>query len=165
MEIRAANRNDSAIVLKLMNHAILNTTSIYDTHLRNEAYFHAWFSNKQKNNFPVFICEIQGKPVAFGTYDFFRSGSAYNCTVEHSIHVLGDFQGRKIGKTLMEKLMESAKQEGKHAMVAGIDSENKVSLNFHSKMGFREKGRFPEIAFKFGRWLDLVMMQLLLKSP
>lgn len=160
MPIRAANKNDLPIILELMNFAILNTSAIYELEPRDQSFIETWFSQKQNDKFPVLIYETEGKTVAFGSYGNFRSGAAYDSSVEHSVHVHQDFQGKGIGKKLLQRLIELAKKEGRHAMIAGIDSENKTSLQFHSKMGFQEKGRFPEIAFKFGKWLDLVLMQL-----
>lgn len=162
MPIRKAQETDLPIILELMNHAILNTTSIYEYKRRDQKYMEAWFFERQAAKFPVLIYEIDREPVAFGTYGNFRSGSAYRSSVEHSVHVHQDFQGKGIGKKLLLDLIERAKKEGRHAMIAGIDSENEKSLQFHVKMGFQEKGRFPQIAFKFGKWLDLVLMQLLL---
>lgn len=162
MPIRDTQKNDLPFILELMNHAILNTTSIYEHEPRTLNYIETWFSQKQTVKFPVLVYEVDRKVVAFGTYGNFRLGSAYRSSVEHSVHVQKDFQGKGIGKQLLSSLIERAKKEGHHAMIAGIDSENEKSLLFHSKMGFQEKGRLPQIAFKFGKWLDLVLMQRLL---
>lgn len=164
MLIRKALETDLPTILELMNEAIMHSTSIYEHKKRDQKYMETWFFEKQTAKFPVLIYEIDRKPVAFGTYGNFRAGAAYRSSVEHSIHVHKDFQAKGIGKKLMLCLMEHAKKAGCHAMIAGIDSENKRSLQFHAKMGFQEKGRFPEIAFKFGKWLDLVLMQRLLTS-
>lgn len=159
MPIRDAQKSDLPFILELMNHAILNTTSIYEDEPRTLNYIETWFSQKQTAEFPVLIFEVGRKVAAFGTYGTFRVGSAYRLSVEHSVHVHKSFHGKGIGKQLLSSLIERAKKEGRHAMIAGIDSENKSSIKFHEKMGFKEVGRFPEIAFKFDNWLELVLMQ------
>ncbi len=65
----------------------------------------------------------------------------------------------------MNALVDRARREGKHVMVAGIDGDNTGSIRFHERLGFFEVGRMPGIGEKFGRRLDLVLMQLLLDEP
>lgn len=164
MPIRKAEKKDFPVILERMNEAILNTTAIYTYDPRDQSYIETWFSEKTKNNFPVLVYEIDGRAVAFGSYGKFREGEAYQFTVEHSIYVHPNFQGQSIGKQLLTELIESAKKSNYHAMIGGIDSENEGSIEFHKKMGFREVGRLPKTGFKFGRWLDLVFVQLSLFS-
>lgn len=162
MAVRDACRNDLPFILELMNNAILKGTSIYEAKARDQNFIETWFSKKQAEKFPVLVYDINQKPRAFATYGAFRSGSAYRLSVEQSIHVHKNFQGKGIGKQLLLFLIERAKKEGRHAMIAGIDSENRKSLRFHKNMGFQEVGKFPEIAFKFEKWLDVVLLQLML---
>ena len=89
----------------------------------------------------------------------------YRHTVEHSIHVRQDCWGRGIGRALVDALVERARAQGKHVMIAGIDAENVGSIRFHERLGFFEVARLPEIGEKFGRRLDLVLMQRMLDGP
>ena len=100
--------------------------------------------------------------VAYGSYGIFRAWEAYKFSVEHSIYVQQDFQGQGIGKQLLIALVERAKKDGFHTMIAGIDADNEKSYAFHKKLGFVEVGKFKEVGYKFDRWLDLVFMQLML---
>ena len=103
----------------------------------------------------------------WATYGDFRDSErwpGYRFTVEHSIHVREESWGRGIGRALINALVERARREGKHVMVAGIDSENTGSIRFHERRGFWEVGRLPEIGEKFGRRLDLVLMQRMLDT-
>jgi phosphinothricin acetyltransferase len=111
---------------------------------------------------PVLVCEINGQAVAYGSYGIFRAWDAYKFSVEHSIYVHKNFQGQGIGKQLLIALIDKAKQDGYHTMIAGIDADNQKSCEFHKKLGFFEVGRFKEVGYKFDRWLDLVFMQLML---
>jgi len=89
----------------------------------------------------------------------------YRFTVEHSVHVRQDRWGRGIGRMLVEALVDRARLEEKHVMVAGIDASNVRSIRFHERLGFFEVARMPEIGEKFGRRLDLVLVQRLLDRP
>ena len=81
------------------------------------------------------------------------------------MYVHPDAQGRGIGRTLLDALIEHATTHGKHAMVAGIDAGNAVSVAMHRKVGFEETAVLRETGRKFGRWLDLLFMQKLLPGP
>jgi L-amino acid N-acyltransferase YncA len=103
--------------------------------------------------------------VGWATYGDFRDSvrwPGYQPTVEHSIHVRRDRWGRGIGRRLLQTLSERARQAGKHVMVAAIDASNLGSIRFHERLGFFEVARMPEIGEKFGRRLDLVLMQRML---
>ena len=164
MFIRDAELRDLPIILDIMNDAVLNTTSIYDYGIRNNEFVENWFNKKQLDKMPVLVCEINNKTVAYGSYGIFRAWDAYKFSVEHSIYVHKDFRGQGTGKQLLMALIEKAKKDGYHTMIAGIDADNQNSFNFHKKLGFREVGKFKEVGFKFDRWLDLVFLQLMLNE-
>jgi len=164
MILRAAEQKDLPIILEIMNEAILNTTAIYDYKRRDEAYVEAWFAKKQEDNLPIIVCELDGKAVGYGSFGPFRAWEAYKFTVEHSIYVHKDYQGRGIGKKLLEALITTAKEGGYHTMIGGIDASNQKSCDFHAKFGFKEAGRIKDAGYKFDKWLDLVFMQLMLSE-
>ena len=85
--------------------------------------------------------------------------------MELSIHVREDHWGKGVGRALMDVLVARARAAGVHVLVAAIDSENEASIRFHERQGFVEVARMPEIGLKFGRWLDLVLLQRILDSP
>ena len=118
---------------------------------------------KIDKDFPVIVAVLNKKVVGFGYYSEFRFREAYKYTVEHSVYVNKDFQGMKIGHLLMEKLIQLAKKQKLHTMIAVIDSENENSVKFHEKYGFKTVGIIKESGYKFDRWLDSVFMQLILK--
>jgi len=164
MQIRAAQHKDLEIILDIMNDAIINTTSIYDYGIRSTEFVENWFNKKQLDKMPVLVCEINGQSVAYGSYGIFRAWDAYKYSVEHSIYVHKNFRGQGIGKQLLIALIDKAKEDGYHTMIAGIDADNQKSREFHKKLGFVEVGRFKEVGYKFDRWLDLVFMQLMLNE-
>jgi len=162
MFIREAQQSDLSIILDIMNDAILNTTSIYDYKIRSAQFVETWYNKKRLDNLPVLVAEINGSAVAYGSYGPFRAWDAYKYSVEHSIYVQKKFQGQGIGKQLLIALIDKARNDGYHTMIAGIDAANQKSYDFHRKLGFFETGRMKEVGYKFDRWLDLVFMQLML---
>ena len=87
----------------------------------------------------------------------------YRFTAELPIHVRGDQRRNGVGRLLLEELIARARRNGLHVLVAGIDADNGDSIRFHERLGFVEVARMPETGQKFGRWLDLILMQLILQ--
>lgn len=160
INIQKATLSDVNSILVIVNDAILNTTAIYDYDLRTCEEQREWFLLKEKNNFPVFVAELNNEIVGFGTYDSFRSKVGYRFTVEHSVYVKEGFAGKGIGKLLLEQLITTAKSENYHVMIGVIDATNENSIRFHEKFGFESIGILKEVGFKFNRWLDANLMQL-----
>ena len=102
---------------------------------------------------------------ATGTSVTRRRWPGYRYTAEHTIHVLESRWGYGIGRSLLIDLADHARLAGKRVLVAGIDSTNVRSIQFHAKMGFVEVARMPGIGDKWGRRLDLVLMQHDLEAP
>ncbi|MBC6999463.1 GNAT family N-acetyltransferase [Cytophaga sp. FL35] len=164
MLIRSATEKDLSAILKIINHEILYTTSLYHYDPRTEEQQLQWFREKQENNFPIIVAEIENEVIGFGSYGTFRPWAAYRFSVEHSIYVHKDFQGQGVGKVLMVHLIELAKKEGYRTMLAGVDASNTASVAFHKKFGFKEVGIFKQVGYKFDKWLDLTFLQLLFQE-
>lgn len=153
-------------ILEVFNEAILTSTALYDYKPRPPESMAAWFDTKRKGGFPVIGIEGgDGALLAFGSYGTFRAWPAYKYTVEHSVYVHRDHRGRGLGRTVMLELISAARRNDLHAMVGGIDATNAGSIALHEQLGFRRVGTLPQVGFKFGRWLDLALYQLLLDTP
>ncbi len=153
-------------ILEIFNEAIVNSTALYDYQPRSEQSMQAWFETKRRGNFPVLGLEDRdGTLLAFGSYGTFRAWPAYKYTVEHSIYVHQDHRGRGLGGVVMRALIEAARQRDVHALIGAIDAANSASIALHERLGFRHVGILPQVGFKFGRWLDLALYQLLLDTP
>ena len=103
-----------------------------------------------------------GPVLGYGSFGEFRPFEGFRHTVEHSVYVLDEAQGRGIGRMLLAALIEEARGMGKRVMVGAIDATNYASLALHENMGFEETGRMPGVGEKFGKRLDLVLVQLML---
>ena len=161
--IRAATSKDIPAILEIVNDAISNTTAIYDYNPRTLEMQQQWLEDKANKNFPVIVAEQNGEVTGYGTFGTFREKAAYHLTVEHSVYVKSGFSGRGIGSKLLSELIIIAKAKNLHVMIGAIDADNKESIAFHKKFGFTECGIIRQVGFKFDRWLDLMLMQLILE--
>ncbi|MGY0197169.1 N-acetyltransferase family protein [Leptothrix sp. BB-4] len=153
-------------ILAILNDAIVNSTALYDYRPRTMANMVTWFDVKRQGGFPVIgVEDAAGVLLAFGSYGTFRAFPAFKYTVEHSVYVHTDHRGRGLGGTVMRALIEAARARDVHAMVGAIDASNAGSIALHERLGFRLIGTLPQVGFKFGRWLDLALYQLLLETP
>ena len=163
IKIRTYKTEDTQAILEILNYNILFSTSLYDYEIRSYEQQKTILEDKLNKGFPVIVAELDNEVVGFGMYSEFRLREAYKFTVEHSVYVNENFQGKGIGKLLFLELIDLARKQNLHTMIAVIDSENQNSVSFHEKLGFETVGIFKECGFKFDRWLNTVFMQLLLK--
>lgn len=161
--IRNYKTEDAIAILEIINFNILNSTSLYDYDIRSLLQQKTILEDKISKDFPVIVAEFNGICVGFGMYSEFRFRQAYLFTVEHSVYVSNDFQGKGIGKLLLENLIILAKKQRLHTMIGVIDSENTSSISFHKKLGFEVAGTIKDSGFKFNRWLHSVFVQLILE--
>ena len=163
--IRTATEEDLNEILEIYNDAILNTTSVYNYEPHTLAMRAEWFRQKQKDGFPVLVATQDDKIVGFSTYGHFRAWAAYKYSVEVSVYIHPEHRGKGIAKLLYHPLIEKAKEQQLHALMAGIDASNIASIKLHEQFGFKTVGLFKEVGFKFNQWLDLQFMQLILETP
>ncbi|HEX8563387.1 MAG TPA: GNAT family N-acetyltransferase [Flavobacterium sp.] len=161
--IRAATIDDVPAILEIVNYSIINTTANYNYEPQTLEVQQQWFNGKIAHGFPVIVAEDNAHVAGFGAYGTFREKIGYQFTVEHSVYVSEEKIGKGIGKLLLSELISDAKRQGYHTMIGGIDASNTSSIAFHAKFGFIECGVIKEAGYKFGRWLDLLFMQLILK--
>ena len=163
-QIRPAQIQDLEQMLNIYNAEILNGTATWNDREKSLDDFHHWFKNLITQQFPLFVAEdLESKRIAgYADYSLFRQIHGFKHTVEHSVFIHPDFTRQGLGKALMLKLIEHAKQHHIHVMVAAIDHANKASIVLHEKLGFKQTGYMPEVGQKFGQWRDLVLMQLIL---
>jgi L-amino acid N-acyltransferase len=160
--ITDATEDDLPGILAIYNDVIANSTAVYQEQPVTLADRRAWLQTRTAQGFPVLVTRTESGLVGFASFGDFRAGACYRTTVEHSVHVREDHRGRGIGKALVLALIPRAQAMGKHLMVGGVDADNEASLRMHHSLEFYEVGRFREVGFKFGRWLELVFLQRLL---
>lgn len=162
VRIRDAEIADLDTITEIHNHAVLHTTAIWDEDETDVAERTTWFADRLASGYPVIVAVDESGVLGYASYGRWRPRTGYRLSVEHSVYVLDGQHGRGIGTMLMDELLTRARAAGMHAMVAGIESGNTASIALHKRLGFVEVGRMPQVGAKFGRWLDLSMLQLLL---
>lgn len=165
IQIRPATEADVPGILDIYNDAILHTTAIYNYVPHTLAMRLDWFNEKQEQGFPVLVAEVGGKVAGYSCLGHFRAFAAYKYTAESSVYVHTDHRGKGIARALMQPLIDAAKAMDLHAIVAGIDADNKISIKLHEQFGFTAVAHFKQVGYKFDKWLDLIFLQLLLPTP
>ena len=156
----------SGAILDIFNHAILNSTALYDYKPRELSSMVAWFATKRSNGFPVIGVEDDaGRLLGFASYGTFRAFAAFKYSVEHSIYIHHEHRGKGLGEQLLTRLIEEAIARDVHILVGGIDLSNTGSIALHEKLGFEASGVIKQAGYKFGRWLDLAFYQKILVTP
>jgi phosphinothricin acetyltransferase len=162
MVIRPATSADLPAILDIYNEAVLHTTATYDYEPQTLANRSAWFEEHQRAGFPIFVAqEESGRVVGWSNLSSFHPRPGYRFTVQNSIYVAVDRRGRGVGKRLLAPLLEAARSRGFRAILAWIDADNEASLRLHAAHGFERVAHLREVGHKFGRWLDVVLMEWL----
>ena len=150
--IRLATAADAPALAALWNPWIRDTAITFTTTLKTPDDIARMIATR-----PAFFTtdDVAG----FATYDQFRSGVGYATCMEHTVILAPHAQGRGLGRALMTALEDHARSHGAHQMIAGISGENPAAMRFHASLGYSETARVTEAGFKFGRFMDLVLMR------
>ncbi len=159
MILRPAKAPDIPALIVIMTPIIANSTASFSDENRSAADWEALIAARRTNGREVFVAEGAGGVLGYATYDQFRNNTGYRHTMEHSVYVAEAAQGQGVGRVLMAAVEDHARAAGHHSMFGGIDADNAGSIAFHARLGYRQAGRLPQVGWKFGRWLDLVLMQ------
>jgi phosphinothricin acetyltransferase len=161
MHIRDATIDDAFGIMTIYNDAVQNTTAIWNETLVDQTNRRAWLADRQSKGYPVLVAvDDLGSVFGYASFGDWRAFDGYRHTVEHSVYVKHDQRGKGLGRHLMLALIERARKLNKHVMVAAIEAGNQGSISMHVKLGFVQTGLMPEVGTKFGKWLDLVYLQL-----
>ena len=163
IEIREACEADLQGLLEIYNDVIATSTAVYRDDPATLDDRREWLRARQAQGYPVLVASGADGVLGFASFGDFRPWPGYRFTIEHTVHVRRECRGQGVGSALMHPLMERAAELGKHVMIAGVDAENGPSLRFHERLGFERVAHFRQVGFKFGRWLDLVFLQRLLR--
>ena len=142
--VRDATPADLTELTAIYNALLETTTHEWTEQLHTVEERSEWLAAKQASGHPALVAVEADEVIGWATYGDFRDSQrwpGYRFTIEHSIHVREDHWGRGVGRALIDALIERARREGKHVMVAGIDASNTGSIAFHERLGFVEVGR------------------------
>jgi phosphinothricin acetyltransferase len=162
ISIRPAVREDAPAMAAIYNQAVARSTATFDTEPESVEDRERWFDEHTAPQHPVLVAELDGRVIGWASLSRYSSRCAYTATVEASAYIDENETGRGIGTTLSEALLEAGRAGGVHAVLARICTENTASLAMSRKLGFFEVGVMREVGVKFGRSLDVMMLEMLL---
>ncbi|HUY07798.1 MAG TPA: GNAT family N-acetyltransferase [Acidimicrobiales bacterium] len=158
MEIRSATLSDAETMRQIYNIEVLTTTVTFDLVERTEAEQHEWILEHQ-GVYPAVVALDFEKVIGFASLSPYRPRPAYSTTAEDSIYVAQFARGRGVGSALLGEIVERAGSHGFHAIIARIVGDHQASIGLHQRHGFELVGIEREVGRKFGRWLDVALMQ------
>lgn len=160
LTIRPARAADIAAIAGLYRAAVETGTATWELDPPDDAEMLRRFEATIQGGYPYLVAEAGGVLAGYAYAGAYRPRRAYRFTVENSIYVDPSHQGRGIGRRLLQALIDDCARRGFRQMVAVIgDSDNVGSRKLHAALGFRLIGVAPSLGYKFGRWLDQVLMQ------
>lgn len=158
--IRPAVAADIPAITAIYGHAVQHGTATFEVNVPDEAEMASRLRALVDGGFPYLVAEIDGVVRGYAYAGLYRSRVAYRYTLEDSIYIAPDFWGRGIGAALIERLIADATGLGFRQLIAVIGDLSQIaSIGLHRAAGFRRVGTFEAVGFKFGRWLDTVLMQ------
>ena len=161
MDVRRARLDDAEALRAIYNLEVTTSTVTFDLVPRSEAQQRAWLAERGGAH-AVVVAEGAGEVLGFGSLSPYRDRPAYTTTVEDSVYVRRDVQGTGVGRALLAGLLEVATASGFHTVIARVVGGHEASLALHRNHGFELVGTEREVGRKFGRWLDVVVLQRLL---
>ena len=159
-EIRAAAAADLPAIAEIYEHAVRYGTATFELIPPDLAEITRRFGVLMDGGFPYLVAALEGRVVGYAYAGAYRPRPAYRFTVENSVYLQPAIHRRGIGLQLLQRLITESGQRGYRQMIAVVgDSANAGSIGVHARTGFQMIGTHPNVGFKFGRWLDTVMMQ------
>jgi len=157
--VRAAIASDIKAITAIYGHYVENAMATYEEESPNAEEMQRRWLDVTGNGFPYLVAESDGEILGYGYASTFRVRSGYRYTVEDSIYASPHAIGKGIGKKLLSSLIDSCTELGFRQMIAVIgEPSNEASINLHAKQGFVQAGVLPAVGFKFGRFVDTVLM-------
>ena len=161
VQIRKAKRSDLEAIRKIYNEAILTTTATFDTEPKSADERLQWFQSHDERH-PILVAVVDGKVVGWASLTRWSDRTAYDDTAETSFYVKSEFRGRGIGRKLKEAIIEEARRLRFHTLIARVAEGSQESVHLNGSAGFVLVGTLKEVGRKFGKLLDVHIMQKML---
>ncbi len=160
--IRDARAGDGAAIAVFWNPLIEGTAVTFNPATKSPDEIDAMIAARQAAGHAFLVAEAAGTVAGFASYAQFRAGAGYARTMEHTIILAPAARGRGLGRALILALCDHARAAGVHSLIAGVSGENPAGRAFHAAAGFAEIAVLPQVGHKFGRHMDLILMQKIL---
>lgn len=154
MIIRPATPSDAEAIVAIQNPIIRDTAITFNSEVKTPQMVVA-----SMQELPCFlVAEDGGRLLGFASYTQFRRGVGYARAMEHTIVLHTEARGQGTGRALMQAVEDHARARDVGSLWAGVSGENPDGVAFHAQVGFQTVATLPKVGFKFGRWMDLVLM-------
>jgi L-amino acid N-acyltransferase len=163
IEIRSAAPGDLEVIAEIYNEAILTTTATFDVEPKTLADRQDWFQ-RHGGRYPILVAVVADRVVGWASLSRFSDRPAYDETAETSFYVDSSFRGRGIGRALKAAIIAEAGRHGFHSLLARVAEGSDASRHLNESFGFVEVGTLKQVGRKFGRRIDVHLMQLMLKD-
>ncbi|MCB1497173.1 MAG: N-acetyltransferase [Bauldia sp.] len=158
--LRPVGSQDVPAITAIYGDAVLTGTASFEIEPPGEAEMDRRISSLVESGFPVLVAEEAGEVLGYAYAGPYRLRPAYRFTVEDTVYVAASARGRGVGRALLRRLVEDSESLNFRQMVAVIgDSAHAASIGLHRAEGFALVGTLASVGYKFGRWLDSVLMQ------
>lgn len=161
MQIRPATVADAEATATIYNREVIGSTVTFDLVTRTIEEQERWLTARA-GALEVVVAEIDGTVVGFASLSPYRDRPAYRPTVENSVYVHADHRGEGVGRALLAEILEVAEARGFHSVIARVVGDHQASIALHRSLGFELVGVEREVGRKFGRWLDVALLQKML---
>jgi L-amino acid N-acyltransferase YncA len=161
LNIREASIQDLPGITRIYNEAVTGTIATFDTEARNLQEQSVWFSEHTGSN-KILVAEVDLEVIGWASLSKWSDRCAYSDTAECSLYVDGKHRNQGIGSQLMNALLRTAHESGLHTLIARIVEGNEASIHLCESLGFQHIGVMKEVGRKFGRLLDVILLQIIL---
>ena len=156
--IRHATLEDLKDISEIYNQAILKTVATFDTKIKTSKEQKKWFEDHGEKN-PILVAIFNKDIIGFASLSKYSTRCAYYDTAELSLYIRKEHQDKGYGKKLMDSIIKEGKKAGIHAVLSRITEGNEKSVHLHETFGFKHVGIMKEVGFKFGKRLDVILME------
>ncbi|MGV3550392.1 N-acetyltransferase family protein [Rhizobium sp.] len=161
IRIRDASVTDLSAISEIYRESVLTGIATYELEPPSDEEMASRLAAIASQNYPYIIAEDEeGRVLGYAYASAFRTRPAYRYLAENSVYVAPDARGMGVGGTLLDALLSATASLGIRQMVVVIGGGSPASIALHEKAGFKHVGRLPASGFKFGKWLDTVLMQI-----
>ncbi|MCX6006613.1 MAG: GNAT family N-acetyltransferase [Chloroflexi bacterium] len=156
--IRKASAADVLAITEIYNDAILNLTATFDTQPKTLEEQNKWFED-HRAQFPVLVAEQEGRIAGWASLSRWSDRCAYSGTAEGSLYINAKDRNTGLGRKLLSAILDEGQKVGLHTVIARIVEGNAASIHLCESLGFTHIGTMREVGRKFGKLLDVQMMQ------